>query len=334
MSIPLSVLDLSPIDTGQTSTQALRNTIELGRHAERLGYKRFWLGEHHNVSTMVSACPEIMIGQVAQITTHIRVGSGGIMLPHYSSLKIVETFRTLHALFPGRIDLGIGRAFGTDPLTTQALRRSRTLTNDFSDQLTDLFGFASDNLSENHPFHSVRATPTDVPLPPVWLLGSSEYGAQNAARRGRGFVYAHHINPSGTEYAVKLYQDTFQPSEELKQPATIISVTVMCAATERELEEISAPMMLSWVRLYSQSPGPIPSPQEALAYHYTPLEEAQTHVASAQCIMGTAEQVREQLDQIVFVTGADELLLTTFVYGHENRLRIYEEIAQQYCLQP
>src|SRR5258706_5077693 len=199
MAFPLSVLDLSPVDAGSSSGQALQNTIKLAQLADRLGYTRYWLAEHHNTSMLASSTPEIMIGHVAQATERIRVGSGGVMLPNHSPLKVAETFRILEALHPGRIDLGIGRAPGTDPRTALALRRSREAlgADDIPEQLSELLAFSGEGegFPGDHPFRSVKATPTDVTLPPIWLLGSSDYSAQAAAEGGVGFDFADQINP-------------------------------------------------------------------------------------------------------------------------------------------
>ena len=336
MAFPLSVLDLSPIDAGVNSTQALRNTIELARQAERLGYTRYWLAEHHNTSMLASSSPEIMIGHIAQATKRIRVGSGGVMLPNHAPLKVAENFRVLEALHPERIDLGIGRAPGTDPMTALALRRSKAAlgADDFTDQLAQLFAFSSSGFPEDHPFRSVSAVPTDTPLPPVWLLGSSDYSAQAAAALGLGFAFAHHINPQGAELATSLYQEQFQPSAELAEPRTIVATSVVCADTEQQVEELVASMALAWARMRSGRSGPLPSPAEALAHTYTPSELALAQTVRAQRIMGTPARVTEQLERLIERTRADELMITTLVYGHENRVHILELLARAFGLTP
>lgn len=334
MAFPLSVLDLSPIDAGLSSTQALQNTIELARQTERLGYTRYWLAEHHNTTMLASSSPEIMIGHVAQATTNIRVGSGGIMLPNHSPLKVAENFRVLAALHPGRIDLGIGRAPGTDPMTALALRRSKEAlgADDFTKQLAELFAFTSEGFPEDHPFRSVTAVPTDTALPPLWLLGSSDYSAQVAAALGLGFSFAHHINPQAAALATHLYQGQFKPSEALQQPRTIVATSVVCADSEERVEELVASMALAWVRMRSGRSGPIPSPEEALAYSYTPTELMLARSVRSQRIIGTPEIVKAQLDKLIERTGADELMITTLIYGHQNRLRVYELLAEAFEL--
>ncbi|HEX4716402.1 MAG TPA: LLM class flavin-dependent oxidoreductase [Ktedonobacteraceae bacterium] len=335
MAFPLSVLDLSPIDAGVNSTQALRNTIELARQAERLGYTRYWLAEHHNTSMLASSSPEIMIGHIAQATKSIRVGSGGVMLPNHAPLKVAENFRVLAALHPERIDLGIGRAPGTDPMTALALRRSKAAlgADDFTEQLAQLFAFSNTGFPDDHPFHSVSAVPTDASLPPVWLLGSSDYSAQVSAALGLGFAFAHHINPQGAELATKLYQEQFEPSADLPRPHTIVATSVVCADTDERVEELVASMALAWARMRSGRSGPLPSPEEALAHVYTPSELALTQTVRAQRIMGTPDKVKTQLESLIERTKADELMITTLVYGHENRVHILELLAQTFGLE-
>lgn len=336
MTLPLSVLDLSPIDAGMSSTQALQNTIELARQAEQLGYTRYWLAEHHNTSMLASSSPEIMIGHVAQATTSIRVGSGGVMLPNHSPLKVAENFRVLEALHPGRIDLGIGRAPGTDPMTALALRRSKAAlgADDFTEQLAELFAFTSEGFPADHPFRSVSAVPTDTALPPIWLLGSSDYSAQAAAALGLGFAFAHHINPQAAEVAMRLYREQFQPSADLREPRTIIATGVMCAETEERVEELVASMTLAMVRMRSGRSGPLPSPEEALAYTYTPGELALAQSMRTRRIFGTPAKVKAQLESLIESTRADELMVTALVYGHENRLRVLELLAEAFELEP
>jgi luciferase family oxidoreductase group 1 len=337
MTLPISLLDLSPIDSGVSSTQALRNTIELARLGDRLGYSRYWLAEHHNTAMLASSTPEIMIAHVAQATERIRVGSGGIMLPNHSPLKVAETFRVLEALHPGRIDLGIGRAPGTDPRTALALRRSKVAlgAEDFPEQLAELFSFSGEGegFDGTHPFRNVRATPTDVPLPPIWLLGSSDFSAQEAARLGLGFAFAAHINPRFAVPAIQIYRSLFTPSERLQKPQVILTTSVVCAETDEEVEDLMKTMELVWVRLRTGgNPGPLPSPEEARAYQYTPLEMSVIHEARGRQIAGRPEVVREKLLALVEETGADELMISPMVYGHENRAKIYELVAKAFNL--
>lgn len=334
MAFPLSVLDLSPIDAGSNSTQALQNTIELARAADRLGYTRYWLAEHHNSPSIASSTPEVMIAAVARETTRIHVGSGGVMLPNHTPLKVVETFRVLEALHPGRIDLGIGRAPGTDQVTALALRRSREAlgADDFPEQLAELLAFSAGDFPEGHPFRSVAASPSDVELPPIWLLGSSGFSAQYAATLGLGFAFAHHINPISAVEATHVYRENFTPSAQFKQPHTIITASVICAETEERTEELASTSDLAMLRLHSGRSGPLSSPEEAMNYPYTPIERAHVRSLRSRRLIGTPASVKEQLTRLVERTQADEAMITTLFYGHENRLHTYELLAEAFGL--
>jgi luciferase family oxidoreductase group 1 len=336
MIIPLSVLDLSPIPNGSDASQALRNTIDLARLVDRLGYTRYWLAEHHNIPGLASPAPEIVITVVARETTHLRVGSGGVMLPNHAPLKVVEQFRVLEALYPGRIDLGIGRAPGSDQLTALALRRSReALTaDDFPAQLGEMLAFATDSFPESHPFRAVHAMPVGVPLPPIWLLGPSDYSAQVAAAIGVGFAFARHINPRGAAEVMHMYRDQFTPSERLAAPRTILGLSVICAETDARAEELAASVDLSFLRLLSGRPGLLPSPEEALVYPFTEEERLQTRARRANHVIGGPASVRAQLDALIDETGADELMVTTSIYDHRERLRSYELLAEMFDLSP
>jgi luciferase family oxidoreductase group 1 len=335
MAFPLSVLDLSPVDSGATGAQALRNTVDLARHADTLGYTRYWLAEHHNTASLVSSAPEIMIAHVADATTTIHVGSGGIMLPNHAPLKVAETFRVLEALHPGRIDLGIGRAPGTDRITAMALRGSEDVlgADEFPELLAELLAFSQGSFPEHHPFRSVKASPDDVVLPPIWLLGSSGYSAQVAAQLGLGFAFAHHINPSAAVPAIELYRDHFTPSIYLKQPHIILATSAICAETDERAEYAASSMRLAWARMQTGKSAPLPSPEEASAYQYTRAEmsHAQAYRSRQTCI-GSPATVKARLLELIEQTGANELMITTLIYGHENRVRSYELIAEAFEL--
>ncbi|MCC6453701.1 MAG: LLM class flavin-dependent oxidoreductase [Caldilineaceae bacterium] len=337
MSFPLSVLDLSPVSSGSTSAQALRNSIALAQVVDRLGYTRYWFAEHHNMPSIASSVPEIMIGQVARETTHLRVGSGGVMLPNHPPLKIAETFRMLEALYPGRIDLGIGRAPGTDPLTAFALRRNKDAlhANDFPDHLSELMAFAADDFPSEHPFRAITAMPNDVGFPTIWLLGSSATGSQMAASLGVGYAFAHHINPENAVAALRGYREHFKPSKYLDRPYSILTVALICAETTKEAERLASSVALSIVRLRNGQPLPFPSPEEAAAYPYTPAERAQAEAyRKSTQIVGDPATVRSQLDRLVAVTGADEVMVATLIHSHEARVRSYELLAEVYGLEP
>jgi luciferase family oxidoreductase group 1 len=334
MNLPLSVLDLSPIVSGSTAADALRNTFSLARLADRLGYTRYWLAEHHNMPSIASSAPEIMIGQVARETSRIRVGSGGIMLPNHAPLKVAESFRTLEALFPGRIDLGIGRAPGTDQMTALALRgAARGLgAEEFPAQLADLFRFANGNWPADHPFRTIAATPTDVPLPPVWLLGSSGYSARLAARLGLPFGFAAHFSAHDPVEALHAYRDHFTPSEYLSEPQSVLTLSVICAETAEQANYLAATVDLFWTLFTSGRLGPLPSPEEAHAYAWTPAERAQAQARRAMHIIGDPQTCRNQILDLAQATGATEVMVTSSIYSHEARLQSYELLAEAFEL--
>src|SRR5262245_40511504 len=246
--LPLSVLDLSPVTTGGSGPVALRNSIDLAKLADHLGYTRYWVAEHHNLPSIASSAPDIMIGQIAAATSHIRVGSGGVMLPNHAPLQVAERFKTLEALFPGRIDLGIGRAPGTDQVTSIALRRRQEIRDDddFLERFQELLLLEQRGFPEAHPFHSVRAMPADVALPPIYLLGSSGYSGQLAAAIGAGFSFAHHFANHDAVAAMTNYRKLFKPSPGRERPHAILAVAVVCADTDDEAEQLASTVDLNF----------------------------------------------------------------------------------------
>jgi luciferase family oxidoreductase group 1 len=260
------------------------------------------------------------------------------MLPNHSPLKVAESFRLLEALHEGRIDLGIGRAPGTDSRTALALRRSKDAlwADDFPQQLEELLAFAGERggFPADHPFQRVKATPVDVPLPPLWLLGSSDYSAQAAASLGVGFAFAHHINPSFAVPAIRLYREQFIPSEWLQEPRVILTTSVVCAETEEQAEELALPMALAWVRMRKGQPGPLPTLEETKAYHYTAVEQEVMREYRTRVTLGSPVAVRARLSALPEETGADELMITTIVYGYEDRAKSYTLLAEAFGLQP
>jgi len=332
MSLPLSVLDLSPIPSGSTSSQALQNTLDLARLTDDLGYTRYWLAEHHNIPSVASSAPEIVIGHVASVTSRMRIGSGGIMLPNHTPLKVVETFRVLEALHPGRIDLGIGRAPGTDTLTAYALRRSReALTgDDFPEQLAEMFAFDRNTFPVDHPFRQIIATPNDVALPPVSLLGSSGFSSQLAAELGLGFAFAHHINPGGAVASMTDYRNRFVPSVTRQEPHAILGMSVICAPTDEEAEYLAGTMDLVLLRLRTNRIGPLPTPEEAAAYPYTPQERALIDSLRPMYTAGSPATVRTKIDALVAATGANEVMVMSTIHDHQLRRRSYELLAAQF----
>ena len=327
MSVPFSVLDLSPVVSGSTSAQALRNTLDLARHTEALGYHRYWLAEHHAMPGIASSATAVLIGQVAAATSRMRVGSGGIMLPNHAPMVVAEQFGTLEALYPGRIDLGLGRAPGTDQATARALRRSPDAlsVDDFPEQVHELRSYFSPQS---------KVTPAAGNEPPVWLLGSSGYSARLAGLLGLPFAFAHHFSAENTLPALKLYRESFRPSEALQHPYAMIAVSVTAAETDEEARELAAPQALSFLRLRQGLPGPLPSPEETAAHPYTPIEREIIESRLAGQVMGGPKTVRAQMDALLERTRADEVMVVTSVYEHADRLRSYGILADLYGLDP
>jgi luciferase family oxidoreductase group 1 len=268
----------------------------------------------------------VLIARVAALTSRIRVGAGGVMLPNHSPLRIAEAFRLLEALSPGRIDLGLGRAPGTDGVTAYALRRGAPGAEDFPQQLAELLAHAGGGFPDDHPFARVAAEPRDVPLPPVWILGSSDHGAAVAAAMGVGFAFARHLNPRGAREAVARYRAGFRPGP-LAEPRVILAVSAVCADTAGQAERLASSMGLGVIRLRSGRPGPLPSPDEALAYGYTEGEEDQLRRYRRAQVVGDPGEVRDRLAALRTETGADELMVMTMVHDHAARVRSYELLA-------
>jgi luciferase family oxidoreductase group 1 len=330
--VRLSVLDQSPIAEGSTPAQALHNTVDLGRHAERLGYERYWLAEHHATPALACAAPEILIAAVAQATEQIRVGSGGVMLPHYSPLKVAELFSTLAGLHPERIDLGIGRAPGTDPMTMLALQRDRRhgSPDDFAEQLTELLALLEDRVPPNHPFSRLARTLPGLPeRPEPWLLGSSPQSAIWAGELGLPYAIADFINPGGASLAAD-YRARFLDSERLPAPRVIACTIAICADTDAEAERVasSGRMMFSLLRMGQLIP--IPPPEKALAYLETRARG--NGAGGRRAIVGSPATVRAGLESVAEEYGTDELMLLTIAYDHDARRRSYELIAEELAL--
>ncbi|MEW5928360.1 MAG: LLM class flavin-dependent oxidoreductase [Gemmatimonadota bacterium] len=326
MAIALSVLDLVPVGSGSTAGQAIRNSVELARLADRLGYARYWLAEHHGMPSIASSSPEILIEHLAAATERIRVGSGGIMLPNHAPLRIAEAFHTLETLHPGRIDLGIGRAPGTDPATSSALRPFDA--EQYPQQLAELVALSRRSFPEDHPFHRVRVVPEGVPLPPVWLLGSSGATARLAGSMGMGYGFASHFSPTPAAPAIRAYRETFQPSEQFPEPHAVLGAAVVCAPTDEEARWLAGSMELAWVRLRRGQFGPLPSPEEAAAYPYTPLDRATVESYRELHYAGSPQTVAAALERVAAEFGADEVIVTSMVHSHEARLRSYELLAE------
>lgn len=327
--IPLSILDLSPVSTGSSGAQALRNSLDLARLADRLGFTRYWVAEHHNLPSIASSAPDIMIGQIAAVTTRMRVGSGGVMLPNHAPLMVAERFKVLEALYPGRIDLGLGRAPGTDPATSYMLRRRQGISeeDDFLDRFNELMLLETQGFPSGHPFHKVRAMPEGVPLPPIYLLGSSDYSAQLAGRIGAAFSFAHHFATFDAAEAMRLYRENFRPSPSHDRPLAILATHVVCADTDEEAERLAMTVSLNFVRRSKGEYLPLASPEEAAAYDYTPADHARVAQNRSRMSVGAPQTVLARLEPLIKSTQADELMVTTMLFDHEARKRSYELLA-------
>src|SRR5271170_393654 len=334
--IPLSILDLSVVTTGTKPAAALRNSIDLARHADALGYTRYWLAEHHNLASVASPAPDLMIGQIAAVTTRIRVGSGGVMLPNHAPLMVAERFKVLEALFPGRIDLGLGRAPGTDPVTSYALRARQDPRegDDFLERFQELLLLERGGFPDNHPFRNVHAVPSDVALPPIWLLGSSGYSAELAAAVGTGFAFAHHFADYDAASAMLTYREHFKPSATLSAPYAILGTAAIAADTDAEAERIAVSADLHYARRAKGEYLPLASPEEAAAYPYTPIDRERMARHRARLVVGGIDRVKDRLLALAEATRADELMITTMVYDHAARRHSYELLANAFALTP
>lgn len=332
-NIPLSVLDLVPLPDGFSSGEALRNSLELARLADRLGYTRYWFAEHHNMPTVVSTTPEILIALAAEQTERIRVGSGGVMLPNHAPLKVAESYKMLAALHPGRIDLGIGRAPGTDTATAVALRGSRqaAMADDFLDKLGALEAFGGDGMGVQNSAATVAAMPPDAPLPGIWLLGSSDYSARLAAQIGVGYAFAAHFSDFPPEFPLHAYREEFVPGA-LERPHAILTLSVTCADTDAEAERLASSLLVAFTRLRTGQKSILLPPDEARAYPFTPHELAVAESIRPQQIIGSPATVEKRIRNLVERTGADEVMITTFTHGHKERLHSYELLAQAFAL--
>jgi luciferase family oxidoreductase group 1 len=322
--IPFSVLDLSPIVEGGDAGQALRNSADLARRAEGLGYRRFWMAEHHNMPGVASAATAVALAHVAQATSTIRVGAGGIMLPNHAPLVIAEQFGTLAALHPGRIDLGLGRAPGTDGLTARALRRTLTGPDDFPQDVLELMAY----FRAPEPGQRIQAVPGAGLEVPVWILGSSTYGAQLAAALGLPYAFASHFAPQQMMEAVEVYRRLFQPSPALERPYVMLGFNVFAADTDEEAQLLATSMQQAFVNLRTGRPAPLPPPVEGYSQRIPPeLQGMLDQVLSCSAI-GSPETVRRQLQAFTARTGADELMITSQMFDHAARLRSFEIAAQ------
>ena len=324
--VPLSVLDLATIASGATAAEALADTTRLAGAVERLGYHRLWVAEHHGMPMVASSSPAVLIGHLADATSTLRIGAGGVMLPNHAPLVIAEQFGTLEALHPGRIDLGLGRAPGTDQATARALRRTPDLGADtFPDDVVELIHYlAPSDRPAGHP----TAVPGRGYLPEMWLLGSSGFSAQLAGLLGLPFSFAYHFAPGMVDAAMKLYRDNFTPSFLLAEPHAMVAVSVLCADTAEEARWLSGPSALATVQLRSGRLGPLATPEEAAAYRFSEAEAALVRDTAATHLIGDSDTVRQGLEELQQRTGADELMLSTRAHSYDTRLRSLQLVAE------
>ncbi|GAA0953751.1 LLM class flavin-dependent oxidoreductase [Virgisporangium aurantiacum] len=325
--MPLSVLDLAPVAEGSDNGTALAHTTALATRVEELGYHRLWVAEHHNMPGIASSAPAVLLAHLAARTSSIRLGSGGVMLPNHAPLVVAEQFGTLVALHPDRIDLGIGRAPGTDQLTALALRRSveGLSAEDFPQELARLIGYFEAGSGQPR----VTAVPGRGVAPGIWLLGSSDFSARLAGRLGLPFSFAHHFSAANTDIALELYRAEFRPSRWLDSPYAMVAVSAVCADTDERAEYLSLPSGLSFLRLRQGRPGRMPSPDDAAGYPFSDLERAFIASRREGQALGSPSTVTDQLNALLRRTNADELMLTTLVFDIDDRIRSYELIAEQ-----
>ena len=323
MTFPLSVLDLAPIVEGGDAAQSFRNSLDLAQHVERWGYRRFWLAEHHNIPSVASAATSVLMAYIANGTSTIRVGAGGIMLPNHAPLIIAEQFGTLASLFPGRIDLGLGRAPGSDQITAQALRRLPAAGDSFPQDVIELMSY----FRPAEPGQAVRAIPGAGLDVPVWILGSSLFGAQLAAALGLPFAFASHFAPTMLDQALEIYRAQFRPSAQLQQPYTMVAVNAFAADRESDARRLFTSLQQAFINLRRGRPGPLRAPMDGFEDTLAPFERAMLADMLSYSVVGTQEQVRAGLARIVAHTAADELMIASQIYDHAARLRSYELTA-------
>ncbi|ANX05439.1 LLM class flavin-dependent oxidoreductase [Immundisolibacter cernigliae] len=322
--IPFSVLDLAPVAVGSNAGQALRNTLDLARHAERLGFRRYWLAEHHGMAGIASAATAVVIGQVAAATTRIRVGAGGIMLPNHAPLVIAEQFGTLAALFPDRIDLGLGRAPGTDQITARALRRNLAASaEEFPQDVIELMAY----LGPPDPAQPVRAIPGEGTQVPIWILGSSLFGAQLAAALGLPFAFASHFAPAQMQQAVDIYRSQFRPSQQLQSAYVMVGYNVFAADTDEQAQLLASSMQQAFVALRSGRPGKLPPPVPGYLDSLSPMERSMLDQVLSCSAIGAPDTVQARMASFIERVQPDELIITSQMFEHTARLHSYEIVT-------
>ncbi|MBO0992027.1 LLM class flavin-dependent oxidoreductase [Bacillus sp. SD088] len=335
--VKLSILDLATMYNGESATQTLQSSTDLVQLADRLGYTRYWFAEHHNTKHQMSTSPDVLSAHAAAVTKNIIIGSGGIMLPNHSPLKVAENFSLLEALHPGRIDLGIGRAPGTDGLTALALRRSReaVTTYDFPEQLDELLSFLTHDFPNEHPFKNITPSPDKGLIPDIYMLGSSDGGMQFASHYGLGFVFAAHISPQLAVPMLRAYRENFKPSAFMQEPKSLLSLIVIAAETEEEAEYLAGPAELQWVRwgtgAFHHAP---PTLEEASSHRYTAQEEAVRQENKGRFVVGNVENVAEKLKKLATEAMVDEIMILNMLTEKNSRHKSYELLADTFNLKP
>jgi len=334
----LSVIDQAPVPAGFTPADALHNTIELARLTDRLGYERYWIAEHHAMPTLACTAPEVLLARVGAETQRMRIGSGGVMLPHYSPLKVAEQFRMLHALYPNRVDLGIGRAPGGSPLDAYALRRERVdrpLPDDFPEQMIELLAFLNQDFPEKHPFARILVSPAMPDSPDVWLLGSSLWSADAAAQLGLPYAFAHFISPEPTRSAIEHYYARFQASRYLPAPKAIVALGAICAASDTEATRLMASARLMRRRRDRGEWLPIPTVEESIAeLGDAALQPLRDDSEWPRYFVGSPATLRQRFDELANALKLDEIMIVTIVHDHQARMRSYELLAREFELKP
>lgn len=335
LGVPLSVLDLAPVAEGSTPADALAAAAGYARAAEALGYRRYWVAEHHGMPGIASSAPAVLLAHVAGATSTIRLGSGGVMLPNHAPLVVAEQFGMLEALHPGRIDLGLGRAPGTDQVTAHAIRRQRLDgPDDFPSQLAELVGYFDGSIPADHPFSKIEATPARGYRPAIWLLGSSDFSATLAGRLGLPFSFAYHFAPAGLESALHAYRSAFDPSDDCPEPYVMLGVSTVCADTDERARWLAAPGGLAFLRLRQGRPGRYPRPEDAAAYQFTPTEREAVKAWTSSHVVGMPDAVVAGLAELVERTGVQELMISTMLASPEDRERSVTLLAEVADLVP
>jgi luciferase family oxidoreductase group 1 len=328
----LSVLDQSPVISGQEATRAIAETLALARRAEELGYERYWLAEHHAISALADPCPEVLLARLGAETHRMRIGTGGVLLPYYSAFRTAETFRMLEALYPGRIDLGIGRAPGGDAATARAVGGGRFPDAErFPEQVWELASLLDGSLPDEHPLKRVRLQPDTPGAPEIWLLGSSGYSGALAAQLGLAFAFAHFINPNGGDAVARRYRQDFQAVGSRQQPRVIVCTFAICGETDAHAEQLAAPIDLRRLHMALNIDSPIPTADEAQGHRYSPEERRYVVEQRARAVIGGPDKCRRELEALAERYGADEVMVLTITGDYASRLQSYERLARAFA---